>query len=80
MWPNPLFQNQYITVALGKSSTKMWAITVIFQKLSKVNNCPIGDNFPNLVTLSQSKSRNSYTNRQRWRNEKKGEQKADIKK
>jgi hypothetical protein len=29
----------------------MWAIYVIFTKLSKENNCPLGKNSQNLVTL-----------------------------
>jgi hypothetical protein len=36
---------------LGKSSPKLRAISVIFQKLPKANNRPLGENSPNLVTL-----------------------------
>jgi hypothetical protein len=32
---------------------KMWAISAIFKKLPNVNNRPIGENSPNLVTLVQ---------------------------
>jgi hypothetical protein len=35
----------------GKSSLKLRAISVIFKKLPKVNNHPMGENSPNLVTL-----------------------------
>jgi hypothetical protein len=35
---------------MDKSSTKMWTTFVIFKKLPKVNNQPMGGNFPNLVT------------------------------
>jgi hypothetical protein len=40
----------------AKNSPKMWpkkmrATFVIFQKLSEVNNQPMGENCPNLVTL-----------------------------
>jgi hypothetical protein len=31
----------------------MWATSVIFKKLPKVNNRPLGENSPNLVTLLQ---------------------------
>jgi hypothetical protein len=34
------------------SSPKIWAISVIFTKLPKVNNDPIGENSPDLVTLN----------------------------
>jgi hypothetical protein len=30
----------------------MWATSVIFKKLPKVNNRPMGENSPHLVTLS----------------------------
>jgi hypothetical protein len=32
-------------------STKIWATTVIFTNLSNENNCPKGENLPNLVIL-----------------------------
>jgi hypothetical protein len=35
----------------GKSSSIIWAISVIFTKLPKVKNDPMGENSPNLVTL-----------------------------
>jgi hypothetical protein len=34
-----------------KKKKKIWAIAVICLKLPKVNNDPIGENSPNLVTL-----------------------------
>jgi hypothetical protein len=40
----------------GKSSPKMWVTSVIFKKLPKVNNYPLGENSPNLVTLPGLKS------------------------
>jgi hypothetical protein len=54
MWPKPIFDkiNTYIIYTSGKSDTKIWATFVFFQKLSKVNNRPLGENSPNLVTLS----------------------------
>jgi hypothetical protein len=33
----------------------MWAISIIFKKLPKVNNRPLGENSPNLATLSGSR-------------------------
>jgi hypothetical protein len=40
----------YITLATEKSNPKTWATIVSFQKLSKVNFHPVGENSPNLVT------------------------------
>jgi hypothetical protein len=53
MWPKPIFDkiNTFIIYTLGKSGTKIWATSVFFQKLPKVNNRPLGENSPNLVTL-----------------------------
>jgi hypothetical protein len=34
----------------------MWVTSVIFKKLPKVNNYPLGENSPNLVTLPGLKS------------------------
>jgi hypothetical protein len=34
-----------------KSSKFFWAVSATLQKLSKVKNCPIGENSPNLATL-----------------------------
>jgi hypothetical protein len=36
----------------GKSSQKIRATSILFKKLPKVNNHPIGENWPNLVTLA----------------------------
>jgi hypothetical protein len=36
------------------SCPKVWAISVIFKKLPKVNTSPIGENSPNLATLALS--------------------------
>jgi hypothetical protein len=35
----------------------------IFEKNAKENNCPIGENSPNLVTLSGNKKSQSMSNR-----------------
>jgi hypothetical protein len=48
---NKFCQSQHIIYNFGKSSTKIWTTFVIFEKLSKVNNRPLGENSPNLVTL-----------------------------
>jgi hypothetical protein len=32
----------------------MWATSVIFKKMLKVNNRPLGENSPNLVTLASA--------------------------
>jgi hypothetical protein len=54
--PNPFFgQNNSKTLAVGKSSYKTWYISAIFNKLPKVNNLLLGENLPNLVTLTYSK-------------------------
>jgi hypothetical protein len=36
-----------------KVAEKIWATSVIFKKTPKVNNRPIGENSPNLVTLAR---------------------------
>jgi hypothetical protein len=52
MDPNPFFVKiDFTTFTVEKSSPSIWAISVIFKKLPKVNNHPIGDNSPNPVTL-----------------------------
>jgi hypothetical protein len=33
----------------------MWWISVIFQKMPKANNRPLGENSPNLITLVEFK-------------------------
>jgi hypothetical protein len=38
----------------GKNCSKIWATFEIFQRLPEVNNRPIGENSPNLVTLLES--------------------------
>jgi hypothetical protein len=40
-----------LSILQGKSGTKIRATFVFFQKLPKVNNRPLGENSPNLVTL-----------------------------
>jgi hypothetical protein len=50
--PNPFLLNVMQNPNHGKSSTKMWAISVIFNELPKVNNPKFGENSSNLVTLS----------------------------
>jgi hypothetical protein len=48
----PIFKSKLISnIYFGQSSHKLWAIYVIFQKLPKANNRPLGKNSPNLVTL-----------------------------
>jgi hypothetical protein len=37
-----------------KSSPDIWSTVVILKKLFKVDNCPLGENSPNLVTLTAS--------------------------
>jgi hypothetical protein len=37
---------------VGYVAQKNWAISVIFNKMPRVNNRPIGENSPNLVTLT----------------------------
>jgi hypothetical protein len=49
---NNFCQSQHILYNFGKSSTKIWTTFVIFEKLSNVNNRPLGENSPNLVTLA----------------------------
>jgi hypothetical protein len=44
-------QNYSITFTVVKSSPKIWATSVIFKNLPKLNKDPIGYNYPNLVTL-----------------------------
>jgi hypothetical protein len=48
----PIFcQNEYITGTVEKSSPTICATSVVFNKLAKENNRPVGENLPNLVTL-----------------------------
>jgi hypothetical protein len=50
--PNPFFVKKFIhSLNRGKSGPDMWAASVIFKLLAKVNNHPMGKNSPNLVTL-----------------------------
>jgi hypothetical protein len=54
MWPNPfLCQNKLTFFNVKKVAEKIWATSVIFKKTPKVNNRPIGENSPNLVTLAR---------------------------
>jgi hypothetical protein len=57
MWPKTFFcQTICISFTVEKSYSKIWAISVIFIKLPKVNNDPIGANSPNLVTLDAARA------------------------
>jgi hypothetical protein len=47
-----LGNNQYITSTVEKVGLKMWPTFVIFKKIAKVNNQPMGENSANLVTLT----------------------------
>jgi hypothetical protein len=54
MWPNPFLvkMNAYIhNFYRGKSCPKACDISVIYKKLPKLNNRPIGKNSSNLATL-----------------------------
>jgi hypothetical protein len=53
----PVFQNWRITRIVEKSSQRIWPTSEILNKLPKINNCPIGENSPNLVTLLSLQSR-----------------------
>jgi hypothetical protein len=46
-----------LTIGKGKSSQKIWATSVIFEKLSKVSNHPLGEKSLNLVTLMATDGR-----------------------
>jgi hypothetical protein len=48
---NVFCQNQCITSTEGKGAPKIGASSVIFKKMPKVNNHPMGEYSPNLVTL-----------------------------
>jgi hypothetical protein len=50
----PIFVNIIATPNCGKSGPKMWAISVIFNRLSQLNSRQLGENSPNLVTLDRS--------------------------
>jgi hypothetical protein len=48
----PIFWTYYyISFTEEKSCPRLWTNSVIFIKLAKVNNRPMGENSPNLVTL-----------------------------
>jgi hypothetical protein len=48
-------KNLYIYLAPWKtSSPTKWSTFVIFSETPKVNNCPMGENSPNLFTLLNS--------------------------
>jgi hypothetical protein len=49
--PTHFCQYKYITYSVEKSSPIFLATFVIFLKLPRVNNRPMGENLPNLVTL-----------------------------
>jgi hypothetical protein len=50
--PSHILQNKYKNFTIEKSSPEILATFVIFKKLSKENNHPLGENSPNLVTLA----------------------------
>jgi hypothetical protein len=55
-----LWQNLYYTYSiLGKSSSKVSGYFCIFLKLPKVNNRPLSEYSPNLVTLNATRYRQS---------------------
>jgi hypothetical protein len=39
------------TFIAENNSQKIWATSIILEKMPKENNCPIGEHSPNLVTL-----------------------------
>jgi hypothetical protein len=45
------FQNKCIIITAEKNQPKVWATYVNFKNLPKINNHPLGENSPNLVTL-----------------------------
>jgi hypothetical protein len=47
----PIFLSKLIAVTVGNSSPSICATSVIFKRQPKVNNRPLGQNWPNLVTL-----------------------------
>jgi hypothetical protein len=48
----PIFcYNQYTNFTVEKIAAQIWATSVIFEKLTHLINYPIGENFPNRVTL-----------------------------
>jgi hypothetical protein len=48
----PIFGQYYhISFTEEKSCRRMWTNSILFIKLPKVNNRPMGENSPNLVTL-----------------------------
>jgi hypothetical protein len=52
MLPKPFLSGIALTVE--KISPHFWATSAIFNKLPKANNHPLGENSPNLVTLTGS--------------------------
>jgi hypothetical protein len=52
--PTDFFLNFLHNFYCGKCSQKIWAVYLNFVNLQKVNNDPIGENSPNLATLSSS--------------------------
>jgi hypothetical protein len=49
--PKPFLSKLIHNFYHGKNSQNISATVVLFKKLPKGNNCPIGENSPNLVTL-----------------------------
>jgi hypothetical protein len=51
----PIFcQNEYITGTVEKSSPRIYATSVVFNKLAKENNRPVGETSPTLVISCQA--------------------------
>jgi hypothetical protein len=51
-----------------KSTPKFWATSIIFIRLPTINNWPIGENLPNLVTLQRmEKEPNREVCRHAWK-------------
>jgi hypothetical protein len=51
MQPNPFLLKLIQNLYFGKNSPKLWATSVIFEKLPKDNNRPLGENSPTVATL-----------------------------
>jgi hypothetical protein len=49
--PTPFWSKLMHNLYCGKSSPTIWATSVIFNKLARVNNHTLGENLPNLVAL-----------------------------
>jgi hypothetical protein len=56
------WQNKCLTYTFPgeKSSPKIWATSIFIKKLPKINNHPMGENSPNLVTLRKGHKSQSF--------------------